>query len=193
MVNSSPAVPEIVLGDRYRIEHVIGNLLSNAIKFSPEDSEVVVEVSVEAEQSEIIQYLLFIYYKNFKYCDLLMIPSLWTTSVCVDDGSAHTVSVILLSVLDAGPGIAPSDQVRLFQNFVQIRPGQLQRGAGSGLGLTIAKQIVELHGGRIGVTSTEGQGSLFFFSIPFQQVRKQYIDGFLFLLKASITRPRIHT
>ena len=190
MVNSSPAVPEIVLGDRYRIEHVIGNLLSNAIKFSPEDSEVVVEVSVEAEQSEIIQYLLFIYYKNFKYCDLLMIPSLWTTSVCIDDGSAHTVSVILLSVLDAGPGIAPA---RLFQNFVQIRPGQLQRGAGSGLGLTIAKQIVELHGGRIGVTSTEGQGSLFYFFIPFQQVRKQCIDGFLFLVKASITRPRIHT
>ena len=52
MVNSSPAVPQLVLGDRYRIEHVIGNLLSNAIKFSPEDSEIVVEVSVETERSE---------------------------------------------------------------------------------------------------------------------------------------------
>jgi signal transduction histidine kinase len=87
----------------------------------------------------------------------------------VADG-AHTWSVILLSVQDSGPGISPSDQARLFQNFVQIRPDQLQRGAGSGLGLTIAKQIVELHGGRIGVTSTEGHGSLFFFSIPFQKV-----------------------
>eukprot|EP01035_Chromulina_nebulosa_P069605 gene69605-biopygen44339 len=132
-----PAVPELVLGDQYRIEHVIGNLLSNAIKFSPEDSEVVVEVSVE--------------------------------TIRFGAGGAHTVCVILLSVLDAGPGIAPSDQARLFQNFVQIRPGQLQKGAGSGLGLTIAKQIVELHGGRIGVTSMEGRGSLFYFSIPFQQ------------------------
>lgn len=85
---------------------------------------------------------------------------------------AHTSSVVLLSVQDSGPGISPHDQARLFQNFVQIRPEQLQRGAGSGLGLTIAKQIVELHGGRIGVasTGTEGHGSLFFFSIPFQQV-----------------------
>ena len=53
MVHISPAVPELVLGDRYRIEHVIGNFLSNAIKFSPEDSEITLDVSVEAEQGEI--------------------------------------------------------------------------------------------------------------------------------------------
>ena len=101
-------------------------------------------------------------------------------------GAAHTWSVIRLSVQDAGPGIAPSDQARLFQNFVQIRPDQLQRGAGSGLGLTIAKQIVELHGGRIGVTSMEGQGSLFFFSIPFQQVQYAIINLFLVCARTYI-------
>ena len=81
-----------------------------------------------------------------------------------------TWSVIRFSVRDAGLGISQGDQGRLFQNFVQIRPDQLQRGEGSGLGLTIAKQIVELHGGQIGVASTEGRGSLFYFVIPFQQV-----------------------
>ena len=69
---------------------------------------------------------------------------------------------------DEGPGISIEDQGKLFKNFVQIRPGKLQKGGGSGLGLTIAKQIVELHGGRIGVTSVEGQGSQFYFAIPFQ-------------------------
>ena len=75
---------------------------------------------------------------------------------------------VLVSVKDQGPGISVEDQAKLFKNFVQIRPGRLQKGGGSGLGLTIAKQIVELHGGRIGVTSTEGKGSRFYFSIPFQ-------------------------
>ena len=75
---------------------------------------------------------------------------------------------VLVSVTDQGPGISAEDQMKLFKNFVQIRPGRLQKGGGSGLGLTIAKQIVELHGGRVGVTSAEGQGSRFYFAIPFQ-------------------------
>ena len=77
---------------------------------------------------------------------------------------------IKVSVKDEGPGISAEDQAKLFKNFVQIRPGQLQKGGGSGLGLTIAKQIVELHGGRIGVTSKEGHGSQFYFIIPFQVI-----------------------
>ncbi len=73
-------------------------------------------------------------------------------------------------VKDEGPGIASEDQKKLFNNVVQIRPSKMQKGGGSGLGLTIAKKIVELHGGRIGVASTEGYGSQFFFAIPFQVV-----------------------
>ena len=46
-MKKSPAVPEELLGDRYRIEHVIGNLVSNATKFSPEKSEIVIDISVE--------------------------------------------------------------------------------------------------------------------------------------------------
>ena len=81
------------------------------------------------------------------------------------------LAVLTLSsmvVKDEGPGVALEDQKKLFNNFVQIRPSKMQKGGGSGLGLTIAKQIVELHGGRIGVASTEGYGSQFFFAIPFQ-------------------------
>ena len=50
-MNKSPRVPEMLLGDRYRVEHVIGNLISNAIKFSPEQSAVVVDISVEKTET----------------------------------------------------------------------------------------------------------------------------------------------
>ena len=126
-------VPDRLIGDRYRVEHVLSNLLSNAIKFSP-DGELI-QVTVKA---------------------------LSTTS----NGSS-TVAHIAVSVIDHGPGISPENQKRLFGNFVQIRPGQLQRGQGSGLGLSLCKQISTLHGGTIGVESTEGQGSNFTFCIPF--------------------------
>jgi signal transduction histidine kinase len=63
----------------------------------------------------------------------------------------------------AGPGISTENQKKLFNNFVQIRPNQLQEGQGSGLGLSLCKQIVTLHGGTIGVTSTEGRGDFSLF------------------------------
>ena len=75
---------------------------------------------------------------------------------------------VLLSVRDEGPGISLMDQEKLFNNFSLTRPEELQKGSGPGLGLTISRQIVELHGGRIGVKSIEGRGSQFYFAIPFQ-------------------------
>lgn len=69
-------------------------------------------------------------------------------------------------VKDEGVGIAPSDQEKIFERFKQLDnyPEQLQRGYG--LGLSIAKEIVEANGGEIGVESEEGVGSNFFFTIP---------------------------
>jgi K+-sensing histidine kinase KdpD len=66
-------------------------------------------------------------------------------------------------VIDTGPGISASDLPHLFDDFWQARHGD-QRGVG--LGLAIAKALVEAHGGTIAVTSTVGQGSRFSFTIP---------------------------
>ena len=79
----------------------------------------------------------------------------------------------LVSVVDAGPGIAEEDQHRIFEEFQQSSSSSNK--GGTGLGLSIAKRIVELHGGRIWVQSALGKGSTFSFTLPIraeQRARK---------------------
>ena len=71
-------------------------------------------------------------------------------------------------VSDAGPGIASADLPRLFQRFSQLEAG-VSMGKGAGLGLSIGKALVEAHGGAIGVESTPGVGSTFWFELPLRQ------------------------
>jgi signal transduction histidine kinase len=73
--------------------------------------------------------------------------------------------VIEISVSDTGIGIAPEDQAAIFEEFRQVGVAGLQRPEGTGLGLTLAKKFVELHGGQIWVRS-QGQGSTFTFTLP---------------------------
>jgi two-component system sensor histidine kinase BaeS len=70
---------------------------------------------------------------------------------------------VQVSVADDGPGIAPQDLARVFDRFWH---GPQPRAQGSGLGLTIARELVRAHGGRIWVESDLGKGSTFFFTLP---------------------------
>jgi two-component system, OmpR family, sensor histidine kinase KdpD len=74
-------------------------------------------------------------------------------------------SEVMTSVADRGPGIDALDQQMIFEKFYRGR-NQRMLIQGTGMGLPIAKAIVELHGGKIGVTSQLGQGSVFWFSLP---------------------------
>jgi signal transduction histidine kinase len=73
---------------------------------------------------------------------------------------------LTFSVRDTGPGIAESDQVKIFEEFRQVDGSITKTKMGSGLGLAIAKRIVELHGGRIWVDSRAGEGATFSFTAP---------------------------
>jgi signal transduction histidine kinase len=72
----------------------------------------------------------------------------------------------LVSVSDTGPGIAPADQDRIFEEFKQVDGSNSRSKGGTGLGLAIAKRIIEMHGGRIWVESKVGVGSTFTFTLP---------------------------
>ena len=79
--------------------------------------------------------------------------------------------VVRVEMRDQGPGLSVRQQAHLFERFYRV-PGVEQQsgsGVGLGLGLNICKNIVERHGGAIGVTSAPGQGSVFWFTLPLQR------------------------
>jgi two-component system, NtrC family, sensor kinase len=75
-------------------------------------------------------------------------------------------SAVEISVSDTGIGIAPEDQAKIFEEFRQVGGDYAHKKEGTGLGLTLAKKFVELHGGRIWVESEVGKGSTFTFTLP---------------------------
>jgi len=78
----------------------------------------------------------------------------------------RTDGAVEIAVTDTGIGIAPEDQAAIFEEFRQVGSDDARKQEGTGLGLTLAKKFVELHGGRISVESELGRGSTFTFTLP---------------------------
>jgi CheY-like chemotaxis protein len=110
------------------------------------------------------------------YCDRTRISqvilNLVSNAARFTDQGSITVSAqrqdqsIVISVADTGPGILPEDAQRIFEPFCQGSSNPWRDQKGSGLGLSISKQFVELHGGQMWLESQPGQGSNFFFNLP---------------------------
>ena len=84
----------------------------------------------------------------------------------VDVDAVSSDGVVEISVSDTGIGIAPQDQETIFEEFRQVGTDYAQKREGTGLGLTLTRKFVELHGGKIWVESELGRGSRFIFTLP---------------------------
>src|SRR5213080_4817173 len=116
-------------------------------------------VTVTADRGRVLQILLNLLSNAIKFTP----EGGQVTLAARLEGGGRQVRV---AVSDTGIGIAPEDQAKLFQEFVQLDAAPSRRYEGTGLGLALSKRLVELHGGAIGVESALGKGSTFWFTLP---------------------------
>ena len=142
-VNIAPELPDIIEGDAVRLTQILVNLISNAIKFTDKGS---ISVSVSSPLSRIDKTFIENSDKLVRLC---------------------------FEVKDTGIGI-PKDKVEvIFDRFRQASSDITRRFGGSGLGLSIVKNLVELQGGTIEVSSVMDKGSTFTFNMPYKISDKQ--------------------
>ncbi len=127
-------------------------------------------VMVEADRDRINQVLANLVSNALKYTPeggSIMLEAL------LEDESLPSGDCVEVGVRDTGIGISPQDQKRIFERFEQVSLSQPAGISSTGLGLSIAREIVELHGGKIWVESQEGKGSRFAFRIPLKSKSEQ--------------------
>lgn len=128
--------PPPAWADRARLEEILTNLVDNAVKYSPNGGDVTI---------------------NVRQAD-----DLGTAR----DGATAAGPFIVISVSDQGMGIPAAEQEHIFERFYRVDRHDSQEVYGHGLGLYIARRLIEAHGGSIWVESTPGQGSRFSFAVP---------------------------
>jgi signal transduction histidine kinase len=119
---------------------------------------------VDADQDRVAQVLRNLFDNAIKYSP--------QGGVIVVRGKVREDEVVI-SIADQGIGIAPEHLNRLFEKFFRVKSGLGRHVVGSGLGLPIARAIVESHGGRIWAESQVGQGTTLYFTLPLQGLSQE--------------------
>src|SRR5439155_7542034 len=127
------AEPLEVVADHVRVRQILFNLLSNASKFTPESGSI----NVSAVRAPVP----------------LPVPG----DRVGERARLISRDAVWVSVRDSGIGIRPEDREKLFKVFSQVDSSTSRQQQGSGLGLALCKQFVELHGGSIGAESLYGE------------------------------------
>jgi len=143
-------IPESVNIDQTRILQVLNNLLSNAIKFTDSGGKVVIQA--------------FVHKKTENIADEAKKDGIkWFVESSALEGYPDS---LIVAVTDTGKGISKEDiKEKLFNKFTQLEATARSEKRGTGLGLVVAKGIIEAHDGIIGVASEEGVGSTFYVTI----------------------------
>ena len=131
--------------DPLKLQHVISNLIDNAVKFTPEGGKVSVSTS---------GYL----WERRSYRQTLPVASERRST------REHKMNAVRIKVSDTGPGIPPEYHQEIFNEFLRLQ--QTSDSHGMGLGLAIARRLVEAHAGKIWVESEPGHGAAFSLLLP---------------------------
>jgi signal transduction histidine kinase len=136
--NSLNGIPDTIRADERKLKQIIYNLLSNAVKFTPNGGKV----SITAQTCKL---------DNEEFSNM-------------DNNNNFGIKI---TVTDSGIGINPDNLLCIFNPFEQVETSKSRKFQGTGLGLSLTKRLVELHGGRIWAESAgEGKGSAFSFTLP---------------------------
>lgn len=148
-------IPGKVMFDQEGIEHVLNNLISNAIKYTNEKGEVGVVVFLHKGDGILEEEA-----KAAGYTSTNPFP----TKITTDEKN----SCLVVMISDNGIGMEEENTDKIFTKFKQLdtKNAVSKKQKGTGLGLVIAKGVVEEHNGHIGVVSKIGVGSTFFFTLP---------------------------
>lgn len=122
---------------------------------------------VHADGLRVNQVLLNLLSNAIKYSETAGTITV-AASVVTDADQGTGAGAVRIAVIDTGIGVTPAEHERIFEAFRQAG----RQRAGSGLGLALARSLVELHGGRIGVESQLGQGATFWFTLPLRAGRE---------------------
>jgi signal transduction histidine kinase len=120
---------------------------------------------VSAEGRRVVQVLINLLSNAIKFT-----PSRGTVTVAVSEGRHEHAGTLMFKVKDTGAGIAADQLETIFGMFEQAGSSNVKGSEGTGLGLTLARAMVELHGGRIWAESWKGCGASFCFTIPIASV-----------------------
>jgi len=160
-----------VVADLNRMKQVLVNLITNAIKFtSRKDGERKITVSMGASVKRPTSYPPnVIYFSEEK-------EAFHLDSTMTSEWGAGDSMYLMVAVKDTGIGISKEGQAKLFERFRQATPKTQERYGGSGLGLFISRKLCTLHGGDIGVSSKEGEGSTFGFFFKVRRATRGHDD-----------------